>query len=141
MNLIHLHRAATEFRHTVELYLFAHDRKLAGQAGDRYFWRMIAWMEIAGRNGSIVAYGIHMVMQAINSVNAPTLQKMVDMNERSQATKLFTAEFPNIAKIRKSAAHPGELSATEKQLDKHRLKENMVSGLGLSARAATSRAT
>src|SRR5215208_5968019 len=90
-NLIQLHTLATEFRHTVELYLFAHDRKLAGQPGDDDSWRMIAWMNIAGRNGSIVAYGIHRVMQAINSVNAPTLRKMVDMNERSQGTKFFAA--------------------------------------------------
>src|SRR5829696_1331100 len=59
------------------------------------------------------------------------VRKMVDMNERDQATKLFAAEFPNIAGIRKSAAHPGELSATEKQLEKHRLKETMVSDLGV----------
>ena len=128
MNLIHLHTAATEFRHTVELYLFAHDRKLATPDDS---CRMIAWINIAGRNGSIVAYGIHMVMQAINSVNAPTLRKMVDMNGRSQGTKLFAAEFPNIAGIRTSAAHPGELSATQTQLDKHHLKETMVSGLGV----------
>src|SRR5829696_7438607 len=131
MNLIHLHTAATEFRHTVELYLFAHDRKLAGHPGDDDSWRMIAWINIAGRNGSMVAYGIQMAMQAINSVSAPTLRKMVDMNERSQGTKLFAAEFPNIAGIRTAAAHPGELSATQTQLDNHHLKATMVSGLGV----------
>lgn len=126
-NLLHLETAAEEFRRTVELYVFTHDRKLAGQDDSR---RMVSWINIAGRNGAIVAYGMHMVMQAINSINAPILRQKVDMGERSQATKLFAAEFPNIAHIRTSAAHPGELSATDKELEKHRLKEPMLSGLG-----------
>ena len=127
LNLIHIQIAAQDFRHTVELYLFAHDRKLAGEDNSR---RMIAWMKLAGRSGAILAYSIHRVMQAINAVNAPTLRALVNMKERNQATSLFDAEFPNIAGIRTSAAHPGELTDTENKLANHRLKKAMVSGLG-----------
>lgn len=126
-NLIHLQMAAERFRHTVDLYLFAHERKLAGQDDMQ---KMIAWIDIAGRNGAILAYDIHMVTQAINSVNAPALRNKIDMDERRLATKLFTDEFRTIAGIRTSAAHPGELSAREGEIDKHRLRKDINSELG-----------
>jgi hypothetical protein len=126
-NLTHLQMAACEFRDTAELYFLAHNQKLSGRYDSR---RMIAWINIAGRNGAIVAHGIHKAMEAIEKVKAPTLKGLIDIDEQQLATSLFAAEFPNIAAIRHSAAHPGEFSGNEKDLKKHRLREPMMGRLG-----------
>jgi hypothetical protein len=126
-NLLQLQTLAKEFRYTVDLSVFAHDQKLAND-GREEMWKFIAWMNVAGRNGAILACSFFMLMQEINSPNAPTIRGKVDLQFRKAATKLFNDEFPRINNIRDSAAHPGELGASKAEADRHRLKEGGTSG-------------
>lgn len=128
-NLTQLTASTSDFRATLELFLHAHELKRGGAD----LFKMAKWIGIAGRNGAIVAHGFWMGMQAINATNAPSVWGKADMNARNEATKLFAAEFPSLAKIRKTAAHPVELSATPTELKRHGLKESYA---GLSMQLA-----
>ena len=124
-NLIRLQTLAEEFRHSVHLYIFAHDKKLAAPVGSPLSHQMRAWIQIACRNGAIVARSFSILMHAINSAKMPTIWQRANMHEREAATKLFATEFPAIEGVRQSAAHPGELSKSADEANKHRLKETL----------------
>lgn len=124
-NLIMLHLSAQDFRSSADLYLYAHDRKVAGHYDSR---RMISWIRIAGRNGAIAASSLYKIMEITKRVNAPTLQSKVDSRARKTATKLFAREFLNIVSVRNSTAHPGEITGTLMERERHRLDQLHVSG-------------
>ena len=117
-NILQLKSSAEEFRSSLELLLYV-ESTFGGMDQIR---RRAEWTRIACRNGAIVAHGFWMGMQAINATAAPTVWSKANMKARNKATKLFSTEFPTLAKIRKSAAHPVELSATDAEASKHRLK-------------------
>jgi len=108
-----------DFRSTLDL--FNHVNTLEPDPAAPH--RRGRWSEIAGRNGALVVYGFWQVMEAINALKAPTLWQRADVQERRTGDSLFTARFPQIAAIRISAAHPGELSATPQERKKHGLNE------------------
>jgi hypothetical protein len=80
------------------------------------------WASLAGSQGAIIACSFWEVMQATNAMKAPAIWANADMAERGRGIKLFGQQFPQIAAIRKSAAHPGELSATAAEWAKHSIK-------------------
>lgn len=122
-NLVALQNNAEEFRQTVDLYRFAHARERHLSQLDRGQRRdMIALVKIAGRNGAVVAYSFSRLMEAINATKAPIMWSKADMAEKKKATRLFASEFPSIAAIRQSAAHPGELAKNSVEQERHRLK-------------------
>jgi hypothetical protein len=114
-NLVSLFSAADSFRDTADLYLHARELRHA-------------WVRIAGRNGAIEAYSFMMVMQLIaeTRAKAPTIWSRIDPTKKDEATKLFADEFPTIAGIRNSTAHPGQLSGDPSEIEKHRLKDALV---------------
>lgn len=116
-NLIMLQSIAGDFRHTVDLYMHIRELRRLGQLET---WRKVAWTKIAGRNGAIEANGCAAVFDAVIKANAPTLWAKVDMAQRESATRLFSAEFPDVASVRNSTAHPGELTKTAVEIEKHR---------------------
>ena len=119
-NLMALVSNAEEFRQTADLYLFAHTQKLMEQnRNSERMWEMIGWIKIAGRNGTIVAYSFSRLMEAINATRAPTIWSKADLKEKRKATKLFANEFPKIAHVRQSAAHPGELTKNPTEQQRH----------------------
>jgi hypothetical protein len=123
LNLLHLQIGAQEFNRTLALYM--HIQELGHQGLD--IQTKVSWTRIAGRNGAIEAYGIAMVMQMINQARIPTLLRRVNMGKRKAATSLFADEFPVVAAVRNSTAHPGELSGKPPESDKHRLNDHVSS--------------
>ena len=116
-NLLNLQLRAQGFRDTIALYRHVRERKRVGVEEFK-----VAWTQIAGRNGAIEAQGFAETMAAINSVDAPTIRAKMDASRKRTGTRLFAHEFPNIAGIRNSTAHP-ELPADPKEVEKHRMKE------------------
>ena len=45
----------------------------------------------------------------------------MDLQKKKEATRLFAREFPEIASIRNSTAHPGQLSGSPRDINSHRL--------------------
>lgn len=119
-NLMMLQQGAEDFRRTVDLYLFAHAVKVSGSPATQ---ELVNWIKIAGRHGAIVADSFSRLMEAINKSKAPHIWAKADLQLREKATGRFAAEFPTSAQIRNSAAHPGELSKSTKEQQKHRLKK------------------
>lgn len=116
-NLTHLQFAALGFRSSVEFYMHIRELKRIGLPNAR----KVAWTKIAGRNGAIEAYGFWMAMQAIHEMKAPTIQSRIDMAKRKAGASLFAAEFPTVAGLRQTTAHPGEFSATPENMERHRI--------------------
>lgn len=119
-NLRSLQRGAEAFRYTVEFYM--HIRELV-RTESIDTWRKVAWTRMAGRDGAIEAYSFNMVMELINDWRrrAPTPWGRMDKAKMKVATGLFAKEFPNIAGVRNSAAHPGQLSGSPEEIARHRL--------------------
>ncbi|MBF5091144.1 hypothetical protein F1640_14215 [Novosphingobium sp. NBM11] len=114
--------AAREFRQTADLYLFAQARKKLLLGADNFLIQdMIGLTTIAGRNGAVVANSFAKLMEAVNATQAPTIWSLAEMAARRAGTKLFSQYFPEIASIRTSAAHPGELSKSKAELFSHKL--------------------
>lgn len=116
-NLLSLQVRAQGFRDTLGLYLHVRERKRQGVEEFK-----VAWTQIAGRNGAIEAQGFADTMAAVNSINAPTIWAKMDAATKRTGTKLFAREFPNIAGIRNSTAHP-ELATNPNEVEKHRMTE------------------
>lgn len=116
-NLMSLQSGADGFRWTVDFYLHIRELKRAGLDT----WRKVAWTRIAGRNGAIEAYSFSMVMQLIAELLTPAMRLRMNMEKKRAATGLFAREFPQIAAIRNSTAHPGQLSGTPAEIAQHRL--------------------
>lgn len=146
MNLMSLLSLAEQFRETAELYLFAHTQKLiedtkrrdimsqisAGGIPDGQMepliFEFVGWIKIAGAHGAIIAHSFFKLMEAIGSTKAPTIWAKADLREKRAATKLFANEFPQVAHVRKSAAHPGELSKNPLELDRHAARKAVRPG-------------
>lgn len=124
-NFSTLENLARGFRETVDLYLFTNacSKKFQSEV-DRYWHDNSGWYQIAARNGAISAYSFLRVLEAINSAPCPTVWSMIDSTSRKIATKLFASEFPKVSGIRQSTAHPGELTKSKKERQRHSLNDN-----------------
>jgi hypothetical protein len=124
LNLLTLQHNADGFRKAADLYLFAHTQKLYAQNNNPDLMReMIAWVQMAGRNGAIVAHSFAKIMEATAAIKAPTIWSKADMKERRAASKLFANEFPKVTHVRQAAAHPGELMKNPAEHRRHRSKK------------------
>jgi hypothetical protein len=77
------------------------------------------WGGVGARHAVMLIYGIWMTMQAINGIlkDCPTLMFKMNMPSKKAAQQLFLKSFPDIAKLRLTAAHPGEFAITPKKAD------------------------
>lgn len=119
-------QSAAAMRQTVALHREAQramfvQNKTVQDAADRFG----RWEMMAVRNGAIVANSFWMAMQAINSLVGKTtvIKSKIDTAARKRGTKTFLAAFPEIAAMRKRAAHPHEFEAKPEELSRHEVTD------------------
>jgi hypothetical protein len=85
------------------------------------------WSEIGARAGAMYLYGFYQTRQDFNASlsKCPSLLPMYDRKELGKAWKMFDAAFPDFAKLRLGAAHPGELFNTPEKAAIHAVTDGL----------------
>lgn len=128
-NVATLATLASNVWDAVHLFLDSKDRADRRDPTKRHFQR---WALIGARDGAINLNSFSKVMVDTRTLirQCPNLEALVDSRSEKAAGQLFREQFPDIDRLRHTAAHPGELSSTPSEFSRHQSEQIIPGAIG-----------